>query len=311
MNIKHTLVTFSVTPEANFHLLLYIKKTMKLFETQHTFDTPFDKLTLANWRKYPNDLAQHVLSVDVLDRKVTPSGTLLTERLLVCHQSAPSILKTLGIPISETAYFRELSVLDPDKKTYTATTINLTSTNILTVEETCVFEQDPIDPTQSLFTQNGNVVAGKALSYLGRLVEDAAVSRFYANSSRGREALQMVIDRISKEYDELEDVLLVGYDELKRELGNAAYSIEKLTIQATSSIESVAKESIASIEDVAMTSIANASESISSVKESIEQVAIHSIDNAKHSLETCLKTETKTKYNNLLDNYYYNSNQFV
>lgn len=193
---------------------------MKLFEIKHTFDTPWDTLTLANWRKYPNTKAQHVMSVDVLDRYITKEGILRTERLLVCKQASPPILKTLGILISDTAYFREISELCPVTQTYTATTINLTLTNILTVEETCVFEQDPDDTGVSLFTQKGHVVAVAALSYLGRLVEDAAVSRLHANSHKGRDGLQLVIDTITKEYDELEETLVASLDGLKKGLND-------------------------------------------------------------------------------------------
>ncbi|KAJ3331862.1 hypothetical protein HDU76_002001 [Blyttiomyces sp. JEL0837] len=118
----------------------------KLFERVLYFDHPWDTLTIANWRKYPNDLSSHVLSVDILSREVDPvTGILRTERLLCCKQSAPSFLKALGLPIPEVAYFREISELDPVTKQYKAESFNLSMTSIMSVKETCIFRELPAD----------------------------------------------------------------------------------------------------------------------------------------------------------------------
>ncbi|KAJ3188518.1 hypothetical protein HK101_009117 [Irineochytrium annulatum] len=111
----------------------------KLFEHSFRFNHSWDTTTVANWRKYPNDLSTHVLSVDILSRSVDPqTGILRTERLLCCKQNAPAILRRVGLPIPEVAYFREISELDPHERSYTATSVNLSLRNIMTVEETVI-----------------------------------------------------------------------------------------------------------------------------------------------------------------------------
>ncbi|KAJ3121825.1 hypothetical protein HK098_003339 [Nowakowskiella sp. JEL0407] len=186
---------------------------MKLFEQSHKFDHPWNTITLANYRKYPNDLSSHVLSVDILRREVDPStGLLVTERLLCCKQALPPLAsKVLGTllsspadspqkidtnldssaitsqpqqpevvtntkffgwwgnspeaaqkPLTDIAYFREVSVLDPNTQKYIAQTNNLSLRNIINVQETCMFEPDPVDQSKTIFTQRAAVTVGKS-----------------------------------------------------------------------------------------------------------------------------------------------------
>ncbi|KAJ3028204.1 UNVERIFIED_CONTAM: hypothetical protein HDU68_002232 [Siphonaria sp. JEL0065] len=115
---------------------------MKLFEQTQTISYPWDIVTTANWMKYPNEISTHVISLDILSREVDPvTGVLRTERLLCCKQSSPKFLRTIGIPIPEVAWFREVSYLDPKTRTYTATSVNLTMRNIMVVKETCVYKE--------------------------------------------------------------------------------------------------------------------------------------------------------------------------
>lgn len=46
---------------------------MRLFQATHRFDHPWNQVTLANWRKYPNSMSPHILNVDVLERSVDPA----------------------------------------------------------------------------------------------------------------------------------------------------------------------------------------------------------------------------------------------
>ena len=176
---------------------------MKLFDIGHVFPFGWETITKAYWRKYPNDLATHVVSVDVLERSVDSNGHLRSTRLVCVDQPAPSILKKLGFNVSNTAYFLETSVVDPKARRFEAKTENLTLTNICQTIENCVFTPGEYDPSIESYTtnysQNGHVSAVKTLSYLGRLVEEAAVNRFYANASKGRAALEQVVHKVHME----------------------------------------------------------------------------------------------------------------
>lgn len=63
---------------------------MKFWETEHTFDYPWDTCTRAMWRKYPNPHSSHIRSVDVLDRKLdTTTGILSSVRLVTMQNALP------------------------------------------------------------------------------------------------------------------------------------------------------------------------------------------------------------------------------
>jgi len=161
-------------------------------------------MTCANWRKYPNDLSEHVLSCDVLERSVDPqTGILKTERLLKCKQVAPSILKWLGFQVDEEAFFSEISYLDPKTQTYIATTYNMSLTNILAIKETLSYQACKTNANQTQLTQNCQAIALGGAS-VGQIVESAALKVFGANAVKGREGLELVVQKILQEAKELE-----------------------------------------------------------------------------------------------------------
>ncbi|TPX66154.1 hypothetical protein SpCBS45565_g04649 [Spizellomyces sp. 'palustris'] len=173
---------------------------MKLFETEYLFAHPWCTLTLANWKKYPNQYSSHVLSVDVLDRSVDPeTGILTTERLLCCKQSAPALLRRI-LPIPEVAYFREISYLDPRSQTYTAISTNLSMRSFINLEEKCEYKADPEHPEgKTFFTQQAAVSAMGVLSYGAKLVEESAVKSFHKNAARGRQGLETIVEKMVEE----------------------------------------------------------------------------------------------------------------
>ncbi|KAI8841237.1 PRELI-like family-domain-containing protein, partial [Chytridium lagenaria] len=190
----------------------------KLFEHTQYFNHSWDTLTAANWRKYPNELSSHVISVDILSREVDPqTGVLRTERLLCCKQNAPQILRTLGLPIPEVAYFREISELDPNVKEYTANTFNLSLKNIMSVHETVIFREGvSSSEATELFVQQARFQACGFVS-LARILEEAAASRFKANASTGKKALDIVIEKILEEARAMEgkaQAVVDGFNEL-------------------------------------------------------------------------------------------------
>ncbi|KAJ3227942.1 hypothetical protein HDU81_006393 [Chytriomyces hyalinus] len=141
-----------------------------IFEKTETLNYSWGMVTAANWIKYPNPITNHVLSVDILSREVDPeTGVLRTERLLCCKQSAPAILRTLGLPIPEVAWFREVSELDPVSQEYTARTVNLTMRNLMIVKETCVYKavSELIDEGEKLVKEKLEAVVDAAPSPRG------------------------------------------------------------------------------------------------------------------------------------------------
>ncbi|ORZ00188.1 PRELI-like family-domain-containing protein [Syncephalastrum racemosum] len=163
---------------------------MKLFQSKHEFQYEWSLVSAANWQKYPNEHCPHVQHVDVLNRTLDPeTGILTTERLITVDQNVPAlIMKIMGCPTTQ--YVREISVIDPKKKTLTMSSENLTMSNILTVRETIEYKEHPNDKT--LFTQQAAFSAGSMVSRWANTVEDFSLKRFQQNAAVGREGFSKV-----------------------------------------------------------------------------------------------------------------------
>ncbi|GAA6033384.1 hypothetical protein JCM8097_006724 [Rhodosporidiobolus ruineniae] len=83
-----------------------------VFTTSFPFPYPWPAQTYAVLNKYPNPLAPHVVSVDVVSRTVMDDGTLRSERILGIRQDSPRwVRRLLGAP--DITYAREVSFVVP------------------------------------------------------------------------------------------------------------------------------------------------------------------------------------------------------
>ncbi|KTW31972.1 uncharacterized protein T551_00654 [Pneumocystis jirovecii RU7] len=175
---------------------------MKFFETTFVFDYPWYQVSTAHWRKYPNERATHVLSIDTLRREVDPeTGVLRTERLIVCRQSAPLwILKFVGG--NGDSYVREVSEVDPRSghETLTMRSANLTFSHIVSVEETVVYRPAPHDPLRkTLFEQEATFQATASFTrFVNAKMEEWSVHRFSTNAKTGREGFESVLANMAE-----------------------------------------------------------------------------------------------------------------
>lgn len=121
---------------------------MKFFKSTHEYSYEWNLVSAAQWQKYPNVDCPHVSHVDVLNRQLDPkTGVLTTERLITVNQNIPTIIKKI-LGSTSTQYVREISIIDPQTKTLTMRSINLTLCNLLSVEETIVYHEHPDDKTK-------------------------------------------------------------------------------------------------------------------------------------------------------------------
>ncbi|KAI8915666.1 PRELI-like family-domain-containing protein [Gorgonomyces haynaldii] len=178
---------------------------MKLYEHSHRYDHHWDLLTFANFNKYPNIHSNHVISVDVISRHINAQGQLETIRLMQTEQPTPWILTKIGLDLPETNWFLEKSVTDVKKKEYEAVTHNLTMRCLLSAEESLslVHRGD-----HTLFQCQAKVSAEGALKRFGSIIESAAVSRFQQNASKGKEALESVVERVKEEFSQCFDFII-------------------------------------------------------------------------------------------------------
>lgn len=114
---------------------------MKKYEGSSTFQHTWQQSASAFWKRYPNKYSRHVLSEDIIDRKVDASGQLVTKRIFVKTNSTPKWIERLMK--SKNVHILEESIVDPIRQTLTTITRNLGMTNLMTVEETCVYRPHP------------------------------------------------------------------------------------------------------------------------------------------------------------------------
>jgi hypothetical protein len=170
---------------------------MKEFRTEFYWEYPWTNFTYGNFNKYPNEYASHVVSVDVIDRRITREGLLVTDRILQLKQPIPSILRKIGLPFPETTYFLERSTLNPQTQHYEATSYNLSMRSFFQAIEICSFKGDP-EQGGTQFRQRAQFTA---CSYFARILEDVAVSRFESNAATGRVAMKSVLEKLHQEMD--------------------------------------------------------------------------------------------------------------
>ncbi|SCV04714.1 LAMI_0H18492g1_1 [Lachancea mirantina] len=174
---------------------------MKLFNNVSEFEYPWEQLSAANWRKYPNEASTHVKAVDVLRRELDPSGRrLISERLITCEQSVPKWISML-IGGCNVSYVREVSVVDLDTKTLTLRSCNLTCANILKVFETVKYSPHPRDSKKTLFEQEAKITAYAGISKLCNKIEEWSVNRFHENALKGKRGFDTVLETLSERWN--------------------------------------------------------------------------------------------------------------
>ncbi|KAL1915331.1 uncharacterized protein VTP21DRAFT_6789 [Calcarisporiella thermophila] len=170
---------------------------MRLFTTTHKFNYSWQQVSAANWRKYPNEDCPHVVSVDVLDRRVDPeTGIMVTERLLTIEQNAPAFIRRILGQDVTVQYCHEISILDPRNKTLSMKSRNLSWQNVMTVEERITYKGEG---DQTVFTQEAEINASNAFSRVKEYIEDFCVKRFSDNAAKGRDAFERVLVSLTGE----------------------------------------------------------------------------------------------------------------
>ncbi|AMD19033.1 HBR132Cp [Eremothecium sinecaudum] len=178
---------------------------MKLFENEYVFDYEWEKVTAANWKKYPNEVSTHVIATDVLRREVDATGRkLVSERLFTIQQCVPKWIMML-VGSRNVSYVREVSTVDLDSKTLTLRSCNLTYSHLLKVYETVTYRPHPEDPNRKTqFQQVAQITAYAPFSRLCNQLEDWSVQRYRENAEKGKRGFEAVLDVFSRHWDQRE-----------------------------------------------------------------------------------------------------------
>lgn len=165
---------------------------VKLYQNDHIFHHPFDTVTSAFWRKYPNDQASHVKAIDVYSRSINTQGQLVVHRLMRCESNIPSWLSSLGV--SNSAYAAETTVVDPHNQTMCIKSRNITGASMMVVEETCVYKPTSNNKQHTQFTQSARIAA--FLPFVSRKIEQYTHSNMTEKAPLGVKVIETLCQNI-------------------------------------------------------------------------------------------------------------------
>jgi len=207
-------------------------RSMKIWASEHVFHHPWDTVVQASWRKYPNPMNPAVIGTDIIDRR-TVNGTLYTHRLLTTMWKLPGFFKSIA-GSNNVCYASEVSVVQPALQRMKIETHNLTFGSLVAIDEKLTYEPHPQDPSKTLLKQEAVVkVQGIPLcSY----AENLLTSNISNNASKGRQAIEWVIDKIEKEMCDIKNTAVRNTDEI---LTQTKKSFEELTTTARKSMDEI------------------------------------------------------------------------
>lgn len=169
---------------------------MKIWQSQHVFDHPWSTISQAAWQKYPNPNNQNVVAIDVIDREVSPDGTLTTNRIFTTKWTFPKWIMSMT-RISGQCYSTEKSIVNPSTQNMILESRNLSLGNFILVNERLEYKPHPSDPSKTVLTQEAQISIN-GLPLVGKL-EEAMVSTMASNANKGRQAMEWVVNKIKTE----------------------------------------------------------------------------------------------------------------
>jgi len=147
-------------------------------------------VTLAFFLRYPNPFAAHVLSCDVIDRSLSPSGTLQTTRLILKRGNLPKWFPA-GVVARSESWIIEKSEVDAAGRRMNCTTQNLEHTKALRVVESVALR--PLEDGRTHQTTEARFLSRFGWG-LTKRIENYASTKFRANIEKSRQGLFLVLD---------------------------------------------------------------------------------------------------------------------
>uniref|UniRef100_A0A3P9AF15 PRELI/MSF1 domain-containing protein n=1 Tax=Esox lucius TaxID=8010 RepID=A0A3P9AF15_ESOLU len=121
---------------------------VKYFACVGLLRSSWDQVCMAFWQRYPNPYSNHVLTEDIIFREVTHGNCLVSRRLLTKTNRAPRWMeKYLPVTMARLAYIIEDSIVDPQARTMTTLTWNISHARMMSVEERCEYRMNPDNPS--------------------------------------------------------------------------------------------------------------------------------------------------------------------
>lgn len=170
----------------------------KYFYCTGLLKNTWDQVCIAFWQRYPNPYSNHVLTEDIVFREVTPSNCLISRRLLTKTSRAPRWMERyLPKHMASSAYIIEDSIVDPQKRTMTTLTWNITHARLMCVEERCRYQINPENGSWTEIKREAWISSG--LYGLSRAIQEFGLARFKKSVTKTMKGFEYVLARMQGE----------------------------------------------------------------------------------------------------------------
>jgi hypothetical protein len=183
-----------------------------------------------------------VTAIDVLDRTIDENGVMHTQRLLSSGSNRWGIPQWVQSVVGNpnVMYAKEQSQVDPFKKEMVLKSRNITFGKFIAVDEKLIYSPHPDNPEHTLLRQEAVVlVQGVPLS---SYMESMLTSTISSNATKGRLAIEWVIQKINDEIKDLSNTAAKSTDEFIHCTKRSIDDIGKTAKKSMDDLSSVAKK---------------------------------------------------------------------
>ncbi len=164
-------------------------------ETEHIYRYPWDIVSRAFWRKYPNPRLQYVVRMDIVSRFIDNGGRLCTARVAKCvERGMPEWVESI---LGRYWYVYEETICDPVAKTLELKSTNLTFRTVTTIDEMCLYRQQaaPDDSmTHTKYSQDSRIAF--FIPLVSDQLERLSLNRGQENAVKGLSSMEDLCKRI-------------------------------------------------------------------------------------------------------------------
>lgn len=165
---------------------------VKYFCCAGLLKSTWDQVCIAFWQRYPNPYSNHVLTEDIVFREVTPSNCLISRRLLTKTSRAPRWMERyLPKKMSSLAYIIEDSIVDPQKRTMTTMTWNITHARLMCVEERCEYGMNPESGSWTQIKREAWISSN--VYGLSRAIQEFGLARYKTSVTKTMKGFEYVL----------------------------------------------------------------------------------------------------------------------
>ncbi|XP_058876553.1 PRELI domain-containing protein 1, mitochondrial-like isoform X1 [Acipenser ruthenus] len=184
---------------------------VKYFLGLSVLKSSWDQVFVAFWQRYPNPYSKHVLTEDILFREVTPDNRLISRRLLTKTNRAPRWTeKYLPSNMARSAYVIEDSIVDPQSRTLTTFTWNISHARYMVrtpalfistgpadlnaVEERCVYGVNPDNNSWTEIKREAWISSN--LFGLSRALQEFGLARFKSSVTKTMKGFEFILAKM-------------------------------------------------------------------------------------------------------------------